>query len=69
MLLKYLNNKEADNSPDFQKMEKEMDCLRELIGKLRPNIMKMMRQYVSKQYERCCVPKSKKIDPPSAKGH
>ena len=71
MLLKYLSDQEIKdqksnkdissiNSPEFQKREAKTDRLRKLVEKMRPEIDEMMGQYVLKQHEYCCGPKSKK---------
>lgn len=70
ILLKYLHDWETRdqkskidissiNSPGFKKHEAEMDHLRKFVEKLRPKVMEMLRQYVLKQHEHCCGPKSK----------
>lgn len=71
ILLKYLSDQERKyrnsredissvKSPAYQKIESETNRLRARMEKLRPAVMEMLRQYVLKQHEHCCGPKSKK---------
>lgn len=71
ILLRYLRNKEIKyrkskriafsiHSAKFKKDEAETNRLRMQIEKLRPDVMEMLQQYVLKQHEHCCGPKSKK---------
>ena len=71
ILLGYLNDQETRdrkskknltsiNSPDFIKWEAEMSTLRELLFKLRPAVMEMLRRDLIKEHKHCCGPKGKK---------
>lgn len=54
-LLKYLNKQ--NKNTDLKTRETEINHLRTLIERLRPQVMEMLRQYVLKQHEHCCKPK------------
>jgi predicted transport protein len=71
ILLGYLDDQEAKDrkskkdissvgSPGFQKREAETNRLRKKVEKLRPTVMELMRQHVSKQHEHCYWPKNKR---------
>ncbi|MBI2121505.1 MAG: hypothetical protein HYT98_00130 [Candidatus Sungbacteria bacterium] len=71
ILLKYIHDQEIKaskvkkrlasiNSPEFKKDEAETNRLGAQIENLRPDVMKMLQQYVLKQLKHRCGPKSKK---------
>lgn len=56
LLVKYFE--ERDDTPLEQEDIVALHQLRKLIKKLRPTALEMMRRYVLKQHEGCCMPKT-----------
>lgn len=55
-LVKYLE--ERDDTPIEQEDIVALQQLRKLTKKLRPAVLEMMRRYLLKQHEGCCLPKT-----------
>lgn len=58
LLVKYFEERERDDTPIEQEDIVALHQLRKLTKKMRPAALEMMRRYVLKQHEGCCMPKT-----------